>query len=43
VTAFYDRRGELLHFSYVPFLEQDDLREAVERCALRRPPDCESG
>ena len=42
-TAFYDRRGELLYFTYVPYVEHDDLRAAIESCALGRPPDCESG
>jgi cytochrome c biogenesis protein CcmG, thiol:disulfide interchange protein DsbE len=42
-TAFYDRRGELLHFTYVPYVEHEDLRAAIERCALGQPPDCESG
>ena len=43
VTAIYDRRGELIHFSYVPYVETEDLRADIERCALGRPPECESG
>jgi cytochrome c biogenesis protein CcmG, thiol:disulfide interchange protein DsbE len=42
-TAFYDRSGELLYFTYIPYAEREDLRAAIESCALGRPPVCESG
>jgi cytochrome c biogenesis protein CcmG, thiol:disulfide interchange protein DsbE len=42
-TAFYDRRGELLYFTYIPYVEHEDLRAAIENCALGQPPECESG
>jgi cytochrome c biogenesis protein CcmG/thiol:disulfide interchange protein DsbE len=42
-TAFYDRQGELLHFTYVPYTDHEDLRSAIERCALGSPPNCEGG
>ncbi len=34
-TAFYDRQGELLHFSYVPYIDHEDLRTDIERYALK--------
>lgn len=42
-TAFYDRDGKLLYFTYIPYAEREDLRAAIESCALGNPPVCESG
>ncbi len=36
-TAFYDRRGELLYFSYVPYVDGADLRADIQRYALGEP------
>jgi cytochrome c biogenesis protein CcmG/thiol:disulfide interchange protein DsbE len=33
-TAFYDRRGRLRYYTYVPYLEHKDLRADIERFAL---------
>jgi len=42
-TAFYDRRGELVFLKQGPYDDHAELRSDIERCALGRPPGCESG
>jgi cytochrome c biogenesis protein CcmG/thiol:disulfide interchange protein DsbE len=42
-TAFYDRQGELVFLKQGPYDDQAELRADIERCALGRPPGCESG
>jgi cytochrome c biogenesis protein CcmG, thiol:disulfide interchange protein DsbE len=34
VTAFYDKRGELLYFTYVPYTDHENLRSDIQRYAL---------
>lgn len=40
-TAFYDRRGRLVHLKQGPYADHAELRADIERCALRE--SCESG
>jgi cytochrome c biogenesis protein CcmG, thiol:disulfide interchange protein DsbE len=40
-TAFYDRRGELVHLKQGPYTDHAELRADIERCALRE--SCEDG
>jgi thiol-disulfide isomerase/thioredoxin len=42
-TVFYDRRGEQIHLSYVPYVENADLVADIERYALGEPGGAESG
>jgi cytochrome c biogenesis protein CcmG/thiol:disulfide interchange protein DsbE len=42
-TAFYDREGELVFTKQGNYDDLAELRADIERCALGRPPGCESG
>jgi thiol-disulfide isomerase/thioredoxin len=42
-TAFYDRDGKLVYLKQGPYDGGAELRTDIERCALGRPPGCESG
>lgn len=42
-TAFYDRRGELVHLKQGPYADHAELRADIERYALESPPRSEGG
>jgi len=42
-TAFYDRRGELVHLKQGPYEDRAELRADIERYALESPPRGEGG